>query len=129
MASRIQWTDAMYETFLIAYVSFRKNNWWDNRKLLETNYDQLATHLVSNGSLSLANSCRLDSITSRRNGTCSAICVGYHQKQRPGLGRVRTPTALLLMMNIGKTWCRYGLLILYLLIYFLTMHIECLVLQ
>nr|XP_027101767.1 uncharacterized protein LOC113722711 isoform X2 [Coffea arabica] len=49
MASRIQWTDAMDEAFLIAYVSFRENNWWDNKKLLETNYDMLASHLVSNG--------------------------------------------------------------------------------
>nr|XP_027063947.1 uncharacterized protein LOC113690309 [Coffea arabica]XP_027063948.1 uncharacterized protein LOC113690309 [Coffea arabica]XP_027063949.1 uncharacterized protein LOC113690309 [Coffea arabica]XP_027063950.1 uncharacterized protein LOC113690309 [Coffea arabica]XP_027063951.1 uncharacterized protein LOC113690309 [Coffea arabica]XP_027063952.1 uncharacterized protein LOC113690309 [Coffea arabica]XP_027063953.1 uncharacterized protein LOC113690309 [Coffea arabica]XP_027063954.1 uncharacterized p len=49
MASRIQWTDAMDEAFLIAYVSFRENNWWDNKKSLETNYDMLASHLVSNG--------------------------------------------------------------------------------
>ncbi|XP_071902510.1 uncharacterized protein [Coffea arabica] len=48
MASRIHWTDAMDEAFLTAYVSFRENNVWDNRKSLETNYDMLAAHLASN---------------------------------------------------------------------------------
>ncbi|XP_071918108.1 uncharacterized protein [Coffea arabica] len=49
MASRIQWNDAMDEAFLTAYFSFRENNVWDNKKLLETNYDMLAGHLASNG--------------------------------------------------------------------------------
>ena len=49
MVFRIQWTDAMDEVFLIAYVNFRKNNWWNNKKSLEMNYDILAGHLVSNG--------------------------------------------------------------------------------
>ncbi|XP_071916418.1 uncharacterized protein [Coffea arabica] len=48
MASRIHWTDAMDEAFLTAYVSFRENDVWDKRKSLETNYDMLAAHLVSN---------------------------------------------------------------------------------